>query len=68
MRKLSLSKTLLIVSVFCAATTIAASAQTLTTLVNFNGSDGNFPVQDSPLVQGTDGNLYGITFYGGTRD
>jgi uncharacterized repeat protein (TIGR03803 family) len=43
--------------VFCAVTVIASPAQTLTTLVNFNGTDGWFPV--NALVQGTDGNFYG---------
>lgn len=38
---------------------IASSAQTLTTLINFNGTTGGFP---SPLVQGFDGKLYGTTW------
>lgn len=44
---------------FCAAMTLASSAQTLTTLVNFNA----FPRPNSPstLIQGFDGNFYGIT-------
>ncbi len=44
------------------------SGGTLTTLYNFCVSsgcpDGSFP--EDPLVQGTDGNLYGTTFSGGT--
>ena len=40
------------------------SAQTLTTLAVFNGTNGESP--QSPLVQGTDGNLYGTTAGGGT--
>jgi uncharacterized repeat protein (TIGR03803 family) len=64
MRKLSLSNALLIASIFCVATTIAASAQTLTTLVNFDGTNGDKP--GGPLVQATDGNLYGVTYFGGT--
>src|SRR5579872_1986911 len=63
-RKLNFSNILLIFSVFCAATTIAASAQTISTLVNFNGTNGYQP--GSPLVQSTDGNFYGVTYYGGT--
>ena len=46
-----------------AATAIVASAQTLTTLASFNGTDGNQPI--SALVQGSDGNFYGTTIYGG---
>src|SRR5215471_5721496 len=43
---------------------IAAPAQTFKTLVKFTGANGNGPT--SALVQGTDGNLYGTTYYGGT--
>jgi uncharacterized repeat protein (TIGR03803 family) len=45
---------------------ISSPAQTLTTLVDFNGNNGNYPTLASPLVQGTDGNLYGVTYNGGT--
>jgi uncharacterized repeat protein (TIGR03803 family) len=54
------------VLVFWAAIAVAAQAQTFTTLVNFDGSNGTTP--DMPLVQGRDGNLYGITLAGGTND
>ena len=45
----------------CAAAT--APAQTLTTLVNFTGSNGRNP--GGSLVQGADGNFYGTTNLGG---
>lgn len=38
-------------------------AGTLTTLVSFNGANGNSP--QVPLIQGSDGNFYGTTTYGG---
>jgi hypothetical protein len=44
-------------------TAIFSSAQTFTTLVEFNGSDGASPV--GALVQGADGNFYGTTNGGG---
>jgi len=44
---------------------IISPAQTLTTLANFNGTNGANP-QGGPLVQGTDGNFYGTTSSGGT--
>ena len=57
---------------FWAATAMALPAQneqdsnkavTFTTLVNFDGTNGSFPL-GSP-VQGTNGNLYGTTSFGG---
>jgi uncharacterized repeat protein (TIGR03803 family) len=48
-----------------AASAVAASAQTFTDLVDFNYSNGAAPL-NAPLVQGTDGNLYGTTAYGGS--
>ena len=52
------------ISLLCAATAIASLAQTFTTFVNFNGINGAYPYC-SPLLQGTDGNLYGTTYAGG---
>jgi uncharacterized repeat protein (TIGR03803 family) len=42
-----------------------ASAQTLSALAEFDGTNGSFPAFVS-LIQGTDGNFYGTTMGGGT--
>jgi uncharacterized repeat protein (TIGR03803 family) len=47
-----------------AATVIASPAQTFTTLVVFDGTNGGLP--SWALVQGIDGNFYGSTGFGGT--
>jgi uncharacterized repeat protein (TIGR03803 family) len=49
------------------AETLAASrAQAFKALIIFDGTNGATPV-DTPLVQGTDGNLYGTTLGGGAN-
>lgn len=58
------------VFLFYAATAIGSSAQTFTTLANFDPPNGSYP--SGALIQGFDGNLYGTTtvnavyFEGGT--
>jgi uncharacterized repeat protein (TIGR03803 family) len=48
---------------FCAAAAIFSSAQTFTTLANFDFTNGAFAY--GSLVQGVDGNFYGATGNGG---
>src|ERR1039457_6467128 len=52
-----------VVLLFCAPTVIASHAQTFTTLVKFNGTNG--ADLRAGLVQATDGSFYGTTAYGG---
>jgi uncharacterized repeat protein (TIGR03803 family) len=47
-----------------ATASAALPAQTFTTLFNFDGTNGQAPT--AALIQGTDGNLYGTTYEGGT--
>jgi uncharacterized repeat protein (TIGR03803 family) len=55
---------MLFVGLFCAAAAIASPAQAPDTLVNFTGANGANPANMS-MIQGTDGNLWGTTLYGG---
>src|ERR1700683_5270619 len=63
MTKLDAWRTASVLFLVCAAAAIAAPAQTLTNLFTFNRTDGWDPV--APLVQGIDGNFYGVTYQGG---
>ncbi|MFY9980566.1 MAG: choice-of-anchor tandem repeat GloVer-containing protein [Candidatus Sulfotelmatobacter sp.] len=65
MRKLGLGNVVCVVALFCVATALASPAQTYTTLVTLDGTDGEAPGW-APLVQGLDGNFYGVTLLGGT--
>src|SRR5262249_17971935 len=50
---------------FVVAIAASLSAQTLSTLHVFDGTHGGAP--EAPVVQGTDGYLYGTTFSGGAH-
>jgi uncharacterized repeat protein (TIGR03803 family) len=62
MKNLSPTKTIAMILVLCAGT-IAAQAQTYSTLASFDATNGAFPY--APPVQGTNGNFYGTTSTGG---
>lgn len=66
-KKLTISKIAGIVFVFCLATAMVSPAQTFTTLVSFDGTNGSGPYLSSP-VQGVDGNIYGTAGVGGVSD
>jgi uncharacterized repeat protein (TIGR03803 family) len=64
MKPLNLLKKACAVLMVCTATTITLHAQTFGTLYSFDGTDGR--VLPAPLIQGTDGNFYGVTEHGGS--
>jgi uncharacterized repeat protein (TIGR03803 family) len=64
MKTFSLPGLLAGMALFCIGAMVPALAQTLTTLVTFNGSNGANPASGA-LVQGLNGTLYGTTYYGG---
>ena len=61
------TRSTVILILLCAALAIAAPAQTFTSLADLNGANGMDPFYNS-LIQGTDGNFYGITRDGGTAN
>ena len=63
MSTLSLWRKIFFFCVVCLVETIDSPAQTFTTLVNLDGTNGSGPT--GVLVQGTDGNFYGTTSGGG---
>jgi len=63
MGRLSLSKLVCIVFVFCASAAIVSPAQTFTSLFSFDLADG--ANSWAGLVQGADGNFYGTAYTGG---
>jgi len=64
MKKVGLLRKACITLLICAATAIAAPAQSFTTLFSFELTDGSGP--SSGLIQAADGNFHGIATTGGT--
>jgi uncharacterized repeat protein (TIGR03803 family) len=62
--KLNSLKSAFVLLLLCVTTAVCLQAQTFTLLHSFNNTDGATPFY-SGLVQGTDGNFYGTTKYGG---
>ena len=59
-------KTLCFVCLLSMVTGVTSPAQKFTTLINFDGANGQNPFYVS-LIQGRDGNLYGTTQFGGAN-
>src|SRR5215468_9268479 len=66
MREVGLARIVCLLAVFCIAAVVFVSAQTFQTPVTFNSANGAVPTD--VLVQGTDGNIYGTTQYGGAAN
>ena len=64
MTRLNSWKQIVLFFIMCAAMSVMVHAQTFTSVHSFDLSDGAYP---GPLVQGTDGRLYGTTQFGGTN-
>jgi uncharacterized repeat protein (TIGR03803 family) len=65
MKKFGLLQNLMVVFLILGTTATVSRAQTITTLTNFNGTNGAYPL--GTLVEGSDGNFYGTTSSGGTN-
>ncbi len=63
MTKLNVWKRVWVIFLLCAGMAIASHAQTFTTILSFDGTNGSYP--ESTLIQGTDGNFYGTSAAGG---
>ena len=61
--RLMVGKVVFAIFLLCAVIVIASPAQTFKTLVSFSGADGANPAYS--LLQGSGGNFYGTTEYGG---
>jgi uncharacterized repeat protein (TIGR03803 family) len=67
MKNINRWKTAWVLTVLCAVTAIGSHAQTFTSLVSFDGTNGAKP-QFGALAQGTDGDFYGTTYSGGANN